>query len=126
MHAMIAISALVEGGMVLLGAILVWSGRQNLAVAQALVFGLGGVAVAVVMADFLRKRGVTLADIWIWRDSSNAPATSGFWRALSAKGFKGLALSLLAASVLGLLLGAFGLSYMAVLHRIPATAEMLK
>ena len=126
MHAMIAISALVEGGMVLLGAVLVWSGRQNLAVAQALVFGLGGIAVAVVMVDFLRKRGVTLADIWIWRDSSNAPATSGFWRALSAKGCKGLTLSLLSASVLGLVLGGFGLSYMAMLHRIPATAEILK
>ena len=124
MHAMIAISALVEGDAVLLGAALIWSGRQNLAVAQMLVFGLGGVAVSLIMADFLRKRGVKLADIWLWRDDDNEPA-SGLWRPLSARGFRGLALSLLAASILGAALGAFGLSYMALLHRIPATAEML-
>ncbi len=87
MHAMIAISALVEGGAVLLGAVLIWSGRQNLAVAQGLIFGLGGVAVSLIMVNFLRKRGVKLADVWLWRDGDNDPA-SGLWRPLSARGFR--------------------------------------
>jgi membrane protease YdiL (CAAX protease family) len=123
MHAMIAISALVEGGMVLLGLVLVWFGRENLAVSQTLVFGVGSVIVALVMADFLRKRGVGFADIWLWRDSYNVPAPSGLWRRFAARNSTGLALSLLAASVLGL---GFGLSYVELLHRLPATSDMLK
>jgi hypothetical protein len=60
-------------------------------------------------------------DIWIWRDSYNAPATAGFWtRALLARG-------VCPRSRVGRLrVVLYGVAASYPLHRIPATAEMLR
>jgi hypothetical protein len=61
MHAMIAISILVEGGAVLTGFVLVVAGRENIAVAQAISYAICAVIVSVGTRIFLSGRGVFAA-----------------------------------------------------------------
>src|SRR5580704_19197047 len=66
MHAMIAISILVEGGAVFTGLISVAAGRENIAVAQAISYGISAVLVSVGTSNFLSNRGVSPRDVWRW------------------------------------------------------------
>ena len=52
MHAMIAISILVEGGAILTGFVLVLAGRENIAVAQAISYGICAVIVSIGVSSF--------------------------------------------------------------------------
>ena len=123
MHAMVAISILVEGGAVLTGFVLVLAGRENIAIAQAISYGICAVIVSVGTQMFLSDRGVLPQDVWRWgRDAQQAPA----WRRLeSIRNVKFLSLLLLGAAG-GLALGLFAHGYVAVLQHIPATAEIIR
>jgi membrane protease YdiL (CAAX protease family) len=114
MHAMIAISALVEICAVISGAAVYFLGRDNLAVAQTVGYGAGAVIVSLLMAEFLRKRGVSQSEIWLWRQANSAQS-----------GGKGMLLSLAVGVSLGLALGLLALGYLKLLHQFPLTAEIL-
>ncbi len=122
MHAMIAISALAEGATLLAAAGIGLIGLNQFALARSVSFGVCAVMVALVVAKFLRNRGVSFADIWFWREvdseqTAGEPAASaGSWR---------LAPSLLTGAALGAVLGAVALGYLAVLHQLPMTAETM-
>jgi len=123
MHAMVAISILVEGGAVLTGFVLVLAGRENIAIAQAISYGICAVIVSVGTQMFLSDRGVLPQDVWRWgRDAQQAPA---WWRLESIRNVKFLSLLLLGAAG-GLALGLFAHGYVAVLQHIPATAEIIR
>jgi membrane protease YdiL (CAAX protease family) len=141
MHAMVAISILVEGGAVLTGLALVIVGRENIAIAQALSYGVCAVAVSIGVTTFLSKRGVAPAAVWIWRSKnvsisgesssgeSNSEASSLTQRlGLSKFGLSGPALvpKLLAGACGGLALGLLAHAYLALLGHIPVVAEMLR
>src|SRR5260370_25434686 len=59
MNAMIAISILVEGGAVVTGILVVASRPENIAVAQAISYGICAVIVAFVVSNFRIERDVT-------------------------------------------------------------------
>ena len=58
MHAMIAISTLVEGGAMLTGIVVALAGRENIAVAQAMRYGMCAMIVSFGLSSFLSNRGV--------------------------------------------------------------------
>jgi membrane protease YdiL (CAAX protease family) len=111
MHAMIAISILVDGGAVVSAACMPFVGRGVVAVAYAVIYGGCAAAVSLGVANFLRKRDVGWAKVWLWQ-----PVRPGA---------TGLLLSLLIGVALGLVLGGVGLGYLAILHQFPVTSDML-
>ena len=127
MHAMIAISILVEGGAVLTGIFLGIFGRENIAIAQAMSYGISAVVVSFGMSRFLAHRDVYGRDVWFWREDGAVeevpPGTS--WkldRIWKSKLPQGLLLGVIGGAGLGL----FARGYLAVLQHIPAAAEVLR
>jgi membrane protease YdiL (CAAX protease family) len=124
MHAMIAISILVEGGAVLTGFVIAIAGRENIAVAQAISYGICAVAVSVGMQIFLSDRGVLPADVWRWPITSTGQNQS-WWRSDGNGAAKILQLLFLGAAG-GVVLGFLATAYVALLHHIPATQEIFR
>ncbi len=110
MHAMVGISTLVEAGAVITGFLLVFVARSQVAVAQAVIYGLCAAVVSVGMADFLRRRGVAQGAIWNW----------------PRPGQCGLVVSLLAAAGMGLVLGGTAFVYVALVQHLPGVADQLQ
>jgi len=123
MHAMVAISILVEAGAMLTGIFSAMFGHENIAIAQAVSYGICSVAVAIGMGHFLENRHVSNREIWRWPESA-VQARQPWWRNGSGKG-KLVPLLLLGAAG-GLVLGLFAVGYLAVLSHIPVTAEILR
>jgi membrane protease YdiL (CAAX protease family) len=125
MHAMIAISVMVETSAVVSGFAALF-GSEWIALARAVMYGIIAGVVSVAVAMFLDGRGVPIAEIWSWRDSASNSAESGDWFALPAgSGNVPLSSSVLAGIGLGVLLGLFGQAYINVLHLFPSVAEIL-
>ena len=113
MHAMIAISALVELGAVLNGAAIGMLGRLGAGAALALGYGVSAAVVSVAVANFLRNRGVENQEVWFWGPAAPRRVwTELLWGCVGAVGGVGL----------GLL--AYG--YVAVLPHVPWAAELLR
>jgi membrane protease YdiL (CAAX protease family) len=108
MHAMIAISVLVELGATVTALVLAFADRNTAAIMQTIVYGTSAAAVSIGTAMFLRKRGVSAACVFVW------PPVRLTWSR-----------SLLIAVGLGLALGLAGRGYLALLRLIPAVAEQL-
>jgi membrane protease YdiL (CAAX protease family) len=124
MHAMIAISIMVEGMAVVTGFLVVATGPENIAAAQAMGYGVCAVLVSLGTAHFLSGRGVDSRDIWRWEADSGEQRRS-LWRS-DEKSEGKLLLLLLAGAVGGVLLGLFAAGYTIVLEHIPTTAEILR
>jgi membrane protease YdiL (CAAX protease family) len=124
MHAMIAISILVEVGAVVTGILMAAMGRGNIAVAQALSYGMCAVVVSIGTSNFLGDRGVTWRDVWLWGATPEGGAKP-WWRADGVMKRRFFSTLLLGAAG-GLVLGVIAHGYEAVLQHIPASAEMLR
>lgn len=119
MHAMVAISILVEAAAVISGVALGVLGRDNLAIARAMGYAICSIAVSIGTWNFLRNRNVTLADVWTWHASETAP---GAW--LASNKHREFLLSLVgAATALALALSAR--VYTLLLLYSPAIGEQL-
>jgi membrane protease YdiL (CAAX protease family) len=130
MHAMVSISILVEGGAVLTGIIMaiIWAtdGDQNIAIAQAIAYGICAVIVSFGVSSFLSDRGVSPRDVWRWQVATAAQGKSDTWWRAAGTRTNTFLLLLLAGAGGGLLLGLFAHGYLAVLQHIPASAEILR
>jgi membrane protease YdiL (CAAX protease family) len=126
MHAMIAISILVEGGAVLTGIALIPAGRANIATVQVVIYGLCAVLVSLGTWKFLANRGVSSKEVWCWPQTRPPGAPARPW--WSGDGTRGPSffLSLLTGLAGGLVLGLIALGYLAVLHHIPYTAGLIQ
>ena len=126
MHAMIAISIIVEGGAVATGLALIPVGRANIATVQVIIYGACAFLVSLGTWYFLNGRGVTLRDIWCWPQTRPEGAQAKPW--WCGDGTRGTAFfTALAFGVGGgLLLGAFGHAYLIALDHIPYTAELMQ
>ncbi|MBE7209921.1 MAG: CPBP family intramembrane metalloprotease, partial [Gluconacetobacter diazotrophicus] len=111
MHAMVAISLLVEGT-ALISAPLLLLGRENLAVARSVAYALCALAVSVGVSRFLNARDVRAADVWRWRVGGREGVR--FWPALLLGVGGGVALGLLAHG------------YTALLMHVPTFAEAIR
>ncbi|RFB81050.1 CPBP family intramembrane glutamic endopeptidase [Methylovirgula sp. 4M-Z18] len=120
MHAMIAISALVEIGAMIAAMFVVFLGHDGSGVALAFGYGVSSVSVALAMGRFLSKRGIAQRDIWFWPKDNRAPAHIR-WTILTAQSALGIMIGALLGSVLGLA----ALGYLDVLQHIPFTADIL-
>jgi membrane protease YdiL (CAAX protease family) len=118
MHAMIAISILVEGGAVLTGLAMIPFGAKNIAVVQSVVYCVCAVVVSIVMAGFLANRDVSARSVWFWEDGADdAPRKS--W--LADIGFS----SLLIGALGGVALGLFAHGYLAIIYHFPFAADAI-
>jgi len=125
MHAMIAISILVEGGAVLTGIAMGVAGVQYVAVAQAVSYAICAVVVSICMSSFLSSRGVPAKSIWFWPEAGDAQAESKPWWSGNGLGRVSSFQALVVGGAAGAALGLFALGYLAVLHHVPVTAEMI-
>jgi membrane protease YdiL (CAAX protease family) len=119
MHAMIAISILVEGGAVLTGVMLLLAGSEYILTAQAIAYGVCAVVVSIGVASFLRNRGVRSRDVWRWGTLPQA-ASKSWWRGTGDR------TGLLLGAGGGLVLGLFAIGYRTLLQHLPATAEIIR
>ena len=124
MHAMIAISILVEGGAVVTGILLAILGRENAAIAQGISYAVCAVAVSVGMANFLSDRDVSFQDVWQW-PSPRLAQPKRWWRG-DVGGKSQFLLLLLVGAAGGLMLGLVALGYLAILHHIPIAEELIR
>lgn len=126
MHAMIAISILVEVGAIVTGILVASTGREYVAVGQAVGYGICAVGVSIGVSIFLNERGVSSQDVWRWRTSPPAQVISNAWWRINALLKGALLPSLFAGAVGGLTLGLFAHGYIAVLTHFPASAELIR
>ena len=112
MHAMVAISLLVEGSAILTGGLLLLVGPDAIAMTRAMVYAACAAATSIGVAKFLAGRDVPQAEVWLWR-------RNGRDRALLRPR------DLLVGVGLGLMLGLIGRGYVVLLHHIPRAAEIL-
>ena len=118
MHAMIAISAFVEGGSVVTGAFMVLFGRiggaEMVPIVQSLAFGVVAVVVWMVTADLLSNRGVKSMDVWCW---SGTGSDAQWWWSGNGKYDQRFFASLTIGAAVGLVLALFATGYVFVLSR---------
>lgn len=138
MHAMVAISLLVEGSAVLVTAAVAWVPRQDFAVARAMAYAIAATVTFLATSWFLSGRGVAPSQVWTWIDGP--PPTPRQDKALDeylaepdisfaqqyglAGG--GLIPALLLGLGIGLVLGGLAQGYTVVLRHIPAFTELLR
>jgi membrane protease YdiL (CAAX protease family) len=123
MHAMIAISILVDVSAVLTGMFSLATGPGGIALAQAISYGISAVGVSLSMTSFLGDRGVSVSDVLDWPTNFQGRWES-WWRDQSEKGKT--TLSLLLGAAAGLAPGLFAYGYVAVLQHFPGTAEIIR
>jgi membrane protease YdiL (CAAX protease family) len=137
MHAMVAISILIEVGAVASGIALAVFGRPNLAIAQAFSYGLCAVAVMIGTTYFLGNREVSADQVWLWKPDLPAGPAPGKYDWLYApppepffKRFGLLDVQLIPALLMGaaggLALGMLGRGYQYLLAHLPATQEIMQ
>ncbi len=117
MHAMIAISGLVEASAVLTAILLPFVGHDGIAVAQAVSYAGIAAVVSFWMAEFLRRRGIRQSEVWVW------PA--GPWARRGKAGVARLLAVILAGAGLGAALGLAGRLYLLLLRLFPWGAALL-
>jgi membrane protease YdiL (CAAX protease family) len=125
MHAMVAISILVEGGAVLTGIALIPAGRENIAIVQAVIYAICAVIVSLSVTSFLGNRNVPPKDVWCWHQADTTSGPSKPWWCGDGTRGRRFLLALLTGATGGLVLGLIALGYLAVLHHIPFTADIL-
>ncbi|MGC2695597.1 MAG: CPBP family glutamic-type intramembrane protease [Candidatus Angelobacter sp.] len=125
MHAMIAISILVDAGAVLTGMVSVATGPEGIAVAQAISYGICAIGVSLGMTSFLGNRGVSLRDVLDWPTTVTARGKwESWWQDQSE--YRKLPWSLLLGAAAGLVLGLFAYEYVGILQHFPALAELIR
>lgn len=125
MHAMIAISILVEAGAVVTGILLVVLGAPNIAIAKSLAYALCAVAVSIGTRQFLSNRGVRSCDILCWQSSPDSILDDRPWHRRYLID-TALPQWLLAALAGGAVLAAFAHAYTLLLARLPATSDAIR
>src|SRR6185503_4898533 len=124
MHAMIAISALIEGGALLIGFFTLLLGVENIALAQPLAYGVCAVVVSISTSLFLASRGVGFLDVVRWRKVADAKAA--FQTRWNREGERfAFWVSMIAGGAAGFALGFLARGYVAVLLRFTSIAEMI-
>ena len=126
MHAMISVSILVEVAAMLSVPILLIAGRDNLAMAQAMGYGISAVVVSLFVSNFLRNRDVRPQDIWCWLPGGASIEECEPLARRFGLGDRGAVRALMIGAAGGLALGLFAHGYLAVLRMIPTIGEMIR
>jgi membrane protease YdiL (CAAX protease family) len=122
LHAMVAISAMVEGVSALSALALPGFGRDRIASINAGLYGICAMVTALAVSRFLRGRGVAQRDIWLWRDGDRAASPGP--RFDTAAMLRGV-IVVARGAILGAALGLVAHLYLAALHWWPEIALAL-
>jgi membrane protease YdiL (CAAX protease family) len=126
MHAMIAISVMVELAAVLSVPLLALAGRANLGAAMAFGYGVAAIVIAAIMTNFLGDRDVRPSDIWCWLGKGEPiEECEPFWRRYGLEGWASVR-GLLAGAAGGVALGLVGLFYQHLVVHIPSVQELMR
>jgi membrane protease YdiL (CAAX protease family) len=126
MHAMIGVSILVDCGAAIFGIVLAIAGREGIAMAQSIGYGVAALIVFAGMSNFLSNRGVAAKEIWSWRrDEAPQDDGEGWFQRWFAGSARGVGWLLFGAGA-GLTLGLFAHLYTIVLQHIPSIAEAIQ
>lgn len=120
MHAMVAISLLVELGAVLNGALVAILGTDTAGISFVISYGFAAIGVLLGVGWFLRRRGVGLSQMWRWRPPD--PGRPGGWWPSLRPDLAALPVGIL----LGLGLGGLACCYLAALEHLPWAAEAIR
>ncbi len=120
MHAMIAISILVEAGAIFTGGSRALASNSVAAPVMVVAYGVCAAAVSLGMLWFLRGRGVSLANIWFW------PASGGGLARPARYASAAFVLPFLAAMVAAAVLGLGADLYVWVVGHLPVVAVQLE
>jgi hypothetical protein len=125
MHAMVAISILVECASIITALMFGFVGEDGVAVAQSVGYALCAVAVSIGVSHFLSQRGVSPARIWCWREDEPAQDAqeAPIHRYVAANGHE--ARWLIYGIGGGLLLALFAHLYLMAVALIPAGSEII-
>ncbi len=138
MHAMVAISLMVESSAVLMTGAVAFLPKLSQPAAPALAYALSATLVFLGTTRFFYNRGVVPNQVWTWMDGAPAlprqeqslemylaePELS--WAERYGLAGPGLPRALLMAVALGLALGGFGTLYTIALEHIPSLAPKLQ
>jgi Type II CAAX prenyl endopeptidase Rce1-like len=147
-HAMVAISVMVELGAILTGIFIAVMGRANAPLAQGASYALSAIVVWFGTIRFMDNRGVSMSDVWVWKDtvrrpvprftsslsitqsssldgSASDPDTTPWWKVFGQLDGK-LFVSLLMGAALGIALGLIEMGYMEILRHLPTIGEMVR
>jgi membrane protease YdiL (CAAX protease family) len=124
LHAMVPISLLVEGGAIATIPVVIFAGRENLAMARAISYAACAVMVCLGTVNFLEGRGVSLKDVCYWPSSQISTKNSG-WPSNGNSASRSLLLLLVGAGG-GLLLGLLAHVYSGLLSHLPSTSELIR
>jgi len=126
MHAMVAISIMVECASILTALILAAGGQDAIGVAQTIGYAACAVGVSLGMTHFLGERGVDPVQVWCWRDASppDAPEESLIYRYVAAdrQDVRWLVYGVGA----GVLLGLLAHFYLLAIALVPAIGDMIQ
>jgi membrane protease YdiL (CAAX protease family) len=125
MHAMVAISILIECASVLTGIVYGFTGKAGMAAAQAIGYAVCAVAVSIGVSEFLSGRGVSPSRIWCWRDEEPADDNSESWIQRYIAANRGEARWLFYGLGGGLLLALLAHVYLTAVTLIPAAADIV-
>ncbi|HVG82303.1 MAG TPA: CPBP family intramembrane glutamic endopeptidase [Methylomirabilota bacterium] len=123
MHAMVAISILIECASIIMALILAIGGRDSLAVAQGVGFAVCAVGVSIGVSHFLSGRGVSPARIWCWREQDPEAAESWVHRYVAADRHE--AGWLLCGIGGGVILALLAQGYLLAIGLVPSIGEMI-
>jgi len=125
MHAMIAISILVEGGAVVTGVCALIVGAENIALAQTMAYGICAAVVSISMSEFLVDRGVAPGEVLCWRNGVNPERETRPWWSGDGTWGGRFATSMAVGVLAGAALGLLARGYLALLLHFPAFSEMI-
>jgi membrane protease YdiL (CAAX protease family) len=130
MHAMIAISALAEGGAVLTGLCMLLfaylGGVQAIAVAQTIAFGFTAVVVSLVVSEMLENRGVKPKEIWCWQTQNASEQIKRWWWSGDGARDRRFLISMAFGVVGGSILGLLANGYLMLLSQFGMFSETLR
>lgn len=126
MHAMIAVSAMLELSSLIAACVVGFGGRENLPLAMAVGYSASAVLVSIVTARVLDDRGMHPAAAWLWSPppTQAVPMFAAPWETLwNLLRHHGRALA--EGLALGLLLGGFAWVYLHALAMFPPFAQQI-
>lgn len=131
MHAMIAISALVEGAVVVTAVVIFLFDLAggSIAVALAVGYALTAIIVSVITSSILRSRGVRPATIWCWRDQGTSKTNAPYWWSGDGRVTRNFFIAMSIGALSGLLLGLLANGYVMLLTRrsmFPETVRLMQ
>jgi membrane protease YdiL (CAAX protease family) len=113
MHAMIAISVLIEVGAIFSGIFIAAAGRENMAVAQAIAYALIAAIVMYFTSTMMADRYLPPKEIWTWKEHCK----EGRGRFVAA---------LASGAAAGLVLAVFAHGYIMLIEQIGPIGEMIR